>query len=112
MVECYVHDHHPLNLSDHLPLTISLELKIPHESPEIPLTKINWSKVNGDELLVFSQEVSRILSPHITDSLSPTIPVLNSEISQVCQAIRHISIKIFPMLSNRGENVRMYLTQG
>ena len=108
MVECYVHDHHPLNLSDHLPLTISLELKIPHESPEIPLTKINWSKVNGDdtdELLVFRQEVSRILSPLITDSLSPTIPVLNSEISQVCKLLDIFPSKSSQCYQNWGENV-------
>lgn len=66
MVECFAHDHHQLNLSDHLPLTISLELKIPHEC-----TKINWSKVNSDELLVFTQEVARILSPLISDHCLP-----------------------------------------
>jgi hypothetical protein len=41
MVECFVYDHHTLNFSDHLLLTISLELNTIHEVSSVPCSKAN-----------------------------------------------------------------------
>ena len=79
--ECRVHSHHPLSLSDHLPITISLLLSSFLEFPSPPCTKINWAKsINSVGIQAYVQEISSVITPFLAS-------ILNSEIVYVCEAI-------------------------
>ena len=68
MCECLVHSHHPLNLSDHLPITISLQLSSFLESPP-PCTNINWAKsINSVGILAYVQEISSVITPFLAST--------------------------------------------
>ena len=98
MCECQVHDHHPLNFSDHLPITISLELSSFLKSPSLSCPKINWTKsLNCDGIQEFAQEISNFISPLLLNT--PTsVSELNAEIISVCEAIQQAA---FNNLSTR-----------
>ena len=53
---CRVHDHHPLNLSDHLPVSISLTSAIETHESDQPLPQgVNWFRAVERGILFFIQ---------------------------------------------------------
>ena len=78
--ECHVHSHHPLNLSDHLPITISLQLSSFLESPSPPCTKINWAKsINSVGIQAYVQEISSVITPFLAST--PVVSVHTSHVA-------------------------------
>ena len=76
MCECRVHSHHPLNLSDHLPITISLLLSSFLESPSPPCMKINWAKsINSVGIQAYVQEISSVIYHSISSQVPPHISI-------------------------------------
>ena len=60
----FMHGHHSLNLSDHLPLSISLRLNALTEPISCSQSKINWPKsVDRGKTQAYAVEVSKIVSP-------------------------------------------------
>ena len=69
MCECRVHSHHPLNLSDHLPITISLLISSFLEFPSPTCTEINWAKsINSVGIQAYVQEISSVITPFLAST--------------------------------------------
>ena len=84
MCECQVHDHHPLNLSDHLLITISLELSSFLQSPSLSCPK----KSTGPNLsmaMAFRSlhRKSQISSPPLLSNTPISVSELNAEKSSL-----------------------------
>ena len=99
---CRVHDHHPLNLSDHLPVSISLTSAIEtHESDQPQPRGINWFRaVERGDIVFYSSAVSTIVSPLILNS-HQSESELNDEINFVCQAMLEASLEHLPSISHK-----------
>ena len=64
VAKCYIHGHHSLNLSDHLPVSISLQLDVLTEPTSCSQSKINWPKSgHRGKTQAYAVEVSKIVSP-------------------------------------------------
>ena len=84
----FVHPEHPLNLSDHLPLSASFCFSCPSPAPTLSANaKINWSKARNDgSMSLYSDAVSLMLEPLLHTS-GQSICELNSEIVSVCELL-------------------------
>jgi exonuclease III len=66
ILSCFTSPPHPLNLSDHLPITLSLDITTTCISPVTPSvsSKINWGKgIDSGKVNIYSQAVSVTLRP-------------------------------------------------
>ena len=69
---CNVHEEHPLNLSDHLPISISLNLQmvtscvLPHTQPQLNLKRA----ASDGSIKVYQSELSHHIAPFLSRSLS------------------------------------------
>ena len=98
---CEVLDHHPLNLSYHLALTVNLDCK-PHllNPPEQAHPKLNWRKAILDgSIQEFQEYVSSNLSPLLNHSLE-TIAEIDEEIMAVTSILHHAATKTIPVIRN------------
>ena len=94
-------DHHPLNLSDHLALTVNLDCK-PHllNPPEQAHPKLNWRKAILDgSIQEFQEYVSSNLSPLLNHSLE-TIAEIDEEIIAVTSILHHAATETIPVIRN------------
>ena len=93
---CYTHDTHPLNSSDHLPLSVTLSLSPtfnPHTSSQ---PKLNWSTGEDDgSTLAYAAAVSEIIRPILGKSYS-LITDLDTEICQVTNAVLSAASSTIP----------------
>ena len=98
---CEVLDHHPLNLSDHLALTVNLDCK-PHllNPPEQAHPKLNWRKAILDgSIQEFQEYASSNLSPLLNHSLE-TIAEIDEEIMAVTSILHHAATETIPVIRN------------
>ena len=67
---CGVHQHHPLNLSDHLPVSIVIAFKTSTLPPlPVPTKSINWTRaIENRDIDYFAAEVSSVIWPFIDTS--------------------------------------------
>ena len=96
---CEVLDHHPLNLSDHLALTVKLICR-PHllTPPEQSDRKLNWRKAISDgSIQNFKEVVSSNLSPLLNHTLE-TIAEVDEEIASVVAILHRAAIETNPAI--------------
>ena len=106
IVECYTHDHHDLNFSDHLPLSVMLRAEYLSESQAAGNPKVNWRKSVEDGLIpAYAQDVSDSISPLLSRCFQ-SVSELSDEIISVSKtftlaaprhlpSVRHRKIKSF-----------------
>ena len=87
-LSCFTHLYHPLDLSDHLPLSISLDLVCPSTTPSVsPLHHINWAHaVESDRISLYEQAVALVIHP-LLNIEEQSIENINDEICFVCQML-------------------------
>ena len=87
VVKCHTHNYHNLNFSDHLPLSISLQLNAAAEVVCSPKVKINWPKsVERNLIYEYSLEVSNIVSQFLSLK-DQSVAEINHEVLFVSNAI-------------------------
>ena len=84
--KCWTHEEHPLNLSDHLPVTVILSgggaMQQTQDSDHG--IKIDWTKADMNGVCSMFQEAMR-------DRLSPFIGKFQSDVNQLNDEIQHVS---------------------
>ena len=99
MTGCEVLDRHPLNLSDHLDLTVKLICK-PHllTPSELSDQKLNWRKAISDgSLQIFKEVVSSNEYPLLNHSLE-NIAEVDEEIASVVAILHRAAIETIPAI--------------
>ena len=97
VVSCRVHEYHPLNLSDHLPISMVFraETKLPSHT-ETTTDPINWAlAIQRGDTSAYSQEVSSIVSPFLSTS-HHNVEDLHWEIAHVCHCISEAATRLLP----------------
>ena len=62
---CTTLDHHPLNLSDHLPISIHLDLSSLMQPPPVTTQNINWKRAKSDgSIALFQRSLNTTLPSH------------------------------------------------
>lgn len=94
---CQVHQHHPLNLSDHLPISMTLKPDPKMSPPPIEIPRpINWAHaVENDDVCGFAQEVSLLVSPFIY-TIHQSVSELQWEITYISKGIIDTAMKYLP----------------
>ena len=93
-------DEHSLNISDHLPLNITLEVNPLYRSETKVEPKVDWKKAADSEkslLLVYENAVKEIVSPFL-ETTNTCISELENEISLVCVSIHRAAKDLLPKL--------------
>uniref|UniRef100_A0A1X7UVK6 Uncharacterized protein n=1 Tax=Amphimedon queenslandica TaxID=400682 RepID=A0A1X7UVK6_AMPQE len=101
-VNFFVHPEHPLNLSDHLPLSASFCFSCPSPAPPLSANaKINWSEAKNDgSITLYSDAVSLMLEPLLHTS-GQSICEFNNEIVCVVSLSLEMALSaLFVMLAN------------
>ena len=82
VINCFVHPIHPLNLSDHLPITVSLVINYSPSSKDTNNSTIyiDWRKITEEQELIYKDAVGLAVEPLIGLQYQ-TINELESEIS-------------------------------
>ena len=71
IAECYTHEHHDLNFSDHLPLSVLLRAEYLSALQESSNLKVNWRKSVDDGLIpAYVQNVSHSVLPLLFTQVS------------------------------------------
>ncbi len=99
---CHVHQHHPLNLSDHLPVSVSLELNsMANPTPTNHPKAVNWSlAIERGDVHAYAQEISSVISPLLHTS-HQSISELYDEVTFVCQALLDAARNNLPYKTDR-----------
>ena len=85
--ECYTHDHHDLNFSDHLPISVLLKGEYLLESRATLNSKVNWRKSLEDGLFPdYAQNVSDAILPLLSCGFQSV-----TELNNLGQQNPHIS---------------------
>ena len=97
VTSCYVHQHNPLNLSDHL--LISMEM-ILHTSvsppPTVLIRPINWARaIENGAVHGFAEQVSSLTSPFVS-ATNQSVNELQLEITYVTKGIIHAASRCLP----------------
>ena len=94
--QCFTHEPHDLNFSDHLPVSISFSAKVTKETPISPLSKINWMKATeGSMLQDYIQEVSAHIQPLLATEFQ-TIAELDNEVTLVAEILKRAAARFLP----------------
>ena len=91
VISCVTSGHHPLNLSDHLPLTLSVsvsEVKLTPSMTTPKEIKINWSKAMSEEAI---QSYAQVLHTHTTPLLD-AVPISVNYVEKEIQFVSNILI--------------------
>ena len=104
---CRIHHHHPLNLSDHLPVSLTINSSIePCVSKQPQSLGVNWFKaVERGDIQSYANAVSFVVSPLIFNSYQSESE-LNDEINCVCQAMLEASHEHLPHISHKKKEKR------
>ncbi len=98
IAKCYTHDHHELNFSDHLPISIVLGVDHLSKTMYTDSPKVNWNKaVQDNHLSLYSQEVSNAVLPLIFQSASE----INNEIISVGRILTNAASMYLPSIRPR-----------
>ena len=85
-LSCFTHPYHPLNLSDHLPLSISLDMVCPSVIPSVSSRRHAGLRLWNHKISLYEQAVTLVIQPllNINDQ---SIENINDEICFVCQVL-------------------------
>ena len=93
---CFTHQHHDLNFSDHLPISISINVKVAKEARLPSQPKINWVKAAEDDTLHdYMQDVSAHIQPLLTAEFQTTAE-LDNQISHVAEILKNAATRFLP----------------
>ena len=94
----YVHPPHPLNLSDHLPISASFDFDLcPSTSSRDPVTRVNWSKGMAEGLLQLYEDALTLIVEPLLKINTQSCSELNDEIVFVCNAMVDCANELLPM---------------
>ena len=103
--DCVTLDHHPLNLSDHLPVSTCLDLTSLVQNKPLRNPKINWKRANLDGSIARYQQhvISDLLTHHNSCDLSMAEKSvqLDHEIQSSAEAIVQAAQHSLPFLRPR-----------
>ena len=97
VASCSVHQHHPLNLSDHLPISVEITLHTRISPPPTVASRpINWAQAieNGD-VHGFAEQVSSLTSPFV-HATNQSVNELQWEIAFVTRGIIDAATRCLP----------------
>ena len=99
---CKIHHHHPLSLSDHLPISLTSNTSVKaHASNQPQPQGVNWSKaVERGDIQPYTSAVSSIVSALIFNS-HQSASELNDKINRVCCAMLEASHEYLPSASHK-----------
>ena len=101
IVECYTHDHHDLNFSDHFPISVLLKIENLTESQATENPQVNWRKSLQDGLIpLYAQDVSDAICPLVACGFQ-SVSELNEEIISVCHTLTQAAFKHLPSIHHR-----------
>ena len=98
-IRCETHDHHPLNFSDHLPLSLTLSLTptanaAPSTTRSQP--RLNWRAASEEgSVEAYGTRVDEIVRPHLGKTYN-SISSLYEEVRHVSASIVHAASSIIP----------------
>ena len=105
---CLVHSPHPLNLSDHLPISITLSTEVTTSDTSSPHLSLNWKKaVEDGSILKFQSELSNTLPPILSMPLECTDDV-EMQLSAGTRVIQEAALKHIPFRRNK-QHVKLYI---
>lgn len=94
--KCFTHQHHDLNFSDHLPISISINADVAKKASIPSQLKINWVKATENGTLHdYIQDVSAHIRPLVTAEFQTTAE-LDSQISHVAEILKHAAARFLP----------------
>ena len=97
VISCLVHQHHPLNLSDHLPISMTIALHTSASLRSSVRTRpINWARAveNGD-VHGFAEQVAPLTSPFV-HATHQSIHELQWEITYITKGIIDAATRCLP----------------
>ena len=101
IAECYTHDHHDLNFSDHLPILVLLKIENLTESQATEIPKVNWRKPLQDGLIpLYAPDVFDAIYPLLSCGFQ-SVSELNEEIISVCHTLTQAVFKHLPSIHHR-----------
>ena len=98
-LSCFTHPYHPLNLSDHLPLSISLDMVCPSVIPSVSSRHhVNWAQaVESDKISLYEQAVTHPVIQPLLNINDQSIENINNEICFVCQVLLSSAKSYLPL---------------
>ena len=101
-LSCLIHSLHPLNLSDHLPISIPLNVTCElTNSTENHSNNINLTRaVESDSITLYSESVSLVTRPLIGIA-GQSISELNNEIVYVSNVMKSAALNYLPLVKNK-----------
>ena len=99
---CTTIDDHPLNTSDHLPLSLTLDISCTarQRHPLPSESKINWRKGAADRSVrAYCDFVSNLLQHTLANPPCNSAEQLDTEIQQVCEFIKKGALSSHPIPS-------------
>ena len=109
IAKCYTHNHHELNFSDHLPISVVLGVGHLSETTTTESPKVNWKKAVQDNLLpLYSQEVSNAVLPLLSSTFQ-SADDLNNEIITVCSILTNAASMHLPSIRPRKPKAKPYI---
>ena len=104
MVEgCGTIDHHPLNLSDHLPVFAHLDINLLTNSKATKQVKLNWKKGSTDGITdEYKSQLHDCISTLLCDCPPPsTIEGIGDEIERVAEMLKYTALNTIPAVQPR-----------
>ena len=99
VISCEIMDHHPLNLSDHLPVSILIRTtELKHSLSPSPSLSINWSKAVSDGSVHMYTEQVRSYITTLLDTHLCTIADVDKEIRSVASLLIHAAQNNLPFV--------------
>lgn len=100
---------HPLNVSDHVPLTLSLKAVTEEANTQTtPTKRIHWEKaVNTGAVLDFAKCVDECTRKHLNAHLGD-VEELDKEVQAVCESVLGISNSILPLKTGGNKGSRKF----
>ena len=99
---------HPLNVSDHLPLFIALQVHYSEAPSSATMPKINWEKaISTGSTDIFAKSISNFVLPFLSSSCDDATQ-LEQEISIVCEATCKIATTVLPHFTDHKKSTREF----
>ncbi len=98
-----------LNLSDHLPISINLDIRSAMESTISPTPKLNWQRAEKDSSVrLFSDQIMVFLSSILQQPRPSSPEELDMEITKVCGFIKNAANSHIPSLNPKRKRSYFY----
>ena len=99
---------HPLNVSDHLPLFIALQVHYSKAPSSATMPKINWEKaISTGSTDIFAKSISNFVLPFLSSSCDDATQ-LEQEISIACEATCKIATTVLPHFTDHKKSTREF----